>query len=173
MKSLQQQTGAVLIITLVFLLILTVVVMSSSSSSIMQEKMTLAVKDSSIALERAEEALREAEEYIANTDTTDIESSAHYFEPNNAPDPFLPGTWVSEDNPPASAVNGNAAYFIEKVGAFFSGGGGASDTPVQIGDVTQELASGAGTSYRVVARGTVTSGNQVQAQRILVIYFAK
>ena len=173
MKSVKKQSGAVLVITLVFLLIMTVVVMSSSSSSIMQEKMTSAVKDSSIALERAEAALREAEEYIKSTDVDVIQTAGFYFAPNNAPDPFLPETWASENNPPASAANGNASYFIEEIGPYFSSGGPTDGPQVQIGDVTQEIASSGSTSFRVVARGAVTSGTQVQAQRILVIYYAK
>lgn len=169
MKSLHQQTGGVLIMTLVFLVILIVVVSGASNSTVMQEKMTLAVKDSSIALERAEEALRDAEEYIIATDEDTLRESSFYFMPNNAPDPFAPETWVSEDNTPASAANGKADYFIEEIGPYYNSG----SPQIQLGDVSQELYSATITGYRVVARGIVKNGNQVQAQRILVVYFAK
>ena len=104
LNSIGQQGGGVLIMTLVFLLILTVVVSGASNSSVMQEKMTLAVKDSNVALERAEEALREAEDFIKNTDNATIESKAFFFAPNEAPDPFAAATWVDTDNTPASAA---------------------------------------------------------------------
>ena len=169
LNSIGQQGGGVLIMTLVFLLILTVVVSGASNSSVMQEKMTLAVKDSNVALERAEEALREAEDFIKNTDNATIESKAFFFAPNEAPDPFAAATWVDTDNTPASAANGNAGYFIEMVGPYYNAG----SPQVQLGDVSQEIATASVTGYRVVARGTVKSGNQVQAQRLLVVYFKK
>lgn len=173
MQTYNNQRGAVLIITLVFLVILTIVVLSSNSGSILQEKMTLAVKDSSIALERAEEGLREAEEFIKTTSMTDIEAKAFYFEPSLAPDPFSTATWKDTTKTPASAAGGNAAYFIEKIGPFYTAGGPASNTQVQLGDVSTELVPQSRTGYRIVSRGTVKAGNQVQAQRILVSYFAK
>ena len=169
MRSRSKQSGGVLILTLVFLLILSVVVTGASNSSILQEKMTLAVKDSSVALERAEEALREAEAFIVATEKADIESKAFFFPPNEAPDPFLAKTWVDEENTPAELADGNASYFIEMIGPYHNVG----SPQVQLGDVSQEIVTTTVTGYRVVARGTVKSGNQVQAQRILVTYFKK
>lgn len=169
MKSPRRQSGGVLILTLVFLLILMVVVTGASNSTIMQEKMTLAVKESSIALERAEEALREAESYITNTDEEDMKKKTFFFSPNDAPDPFSSITWNNSKEIPASAANGNASYFIEKVGPYHN----SISPQIQMGDVSQELYSSKVTGYRVVARGTVKGGSQVQAQRILVVYFKK
>ena len=57
----RRQTGAALFISLMFLIILTLIGVSAANVGILQERMAGNVRDSNIAFQRAEEALRVAE----------------------------------------------------------------------------------------------------------------
>jgi type IV pilus assembly protein PilX len=62
--SIQRQRGVALFVGLMFLLVLTLLGLSASQGSIMQERMAGNVADSNVAFQRAEGALRLAEERL-------------------------------------------------------------------------------------------------------------
>lgn len=165
-----KQSGAVLVITLIFLTVLTIAVLSSSSSTLIQEKMTAATKDYNIALEKAEFALREAEKLIdASTSLIELEANAQgFYKLGETADPFDKATWNTKIN---QATNGTP-FIIEELGTIFIEDD-LGQNFVQVGDSSQEVISIPRTGFRVIARGTVEAGTQIQAQRILVSYYAK
>ena len=63
----QSQKGAALIVALIFMVILAVIGVSSMQTATMQERMAGNAKDSSIAFQAAEAALRQAEARLAPT----------------------------------------------------------------------------------------------------------
>jgi type IV pilus assembly protein PilX len=63
---LDSQRGAVLIVSLILLLVLTILAISSSQVVRLQERMAGNTRDTDLALQGAEAALRDAEQYIQN-----------------------------------------------------------------------------------------------------------
>jgi type IV pilus assembly protein PilX len=75
-SRLQKQRGAALIVSLVFLLILTIISVASLQTATMQERMAGNMKDTTIAFQAAEAALRNAEVDI-NTGAIGVFSGAN------------------------------------------------------------------------------------------------
>lgn len=83
--------GSVLVIALVMLLVLTMMAVVGVQSTSMQERMAGNMRDASLAFQAAEAALRDAEDYINDTNSTiqfekkfADEISGHYAEPDSS-----------------------------------------------------------------------------------------
>jgi type IV pilus assembly protein PilX len=63
----RHQQGAVLAISLIILLLMTIIGVSAMQSTTLQEKMAGNLRDSNLAFQAAETALRDAENYLFNT----------------------------------------------------------------------------------------------------------
>src|SRR5690606_3767551 len=63
-QHLGRERGAVLIVALVLLLVMTILGVSSLSSTTLQERMAGNLRDSNLAFQAAEAALREGEEFL-------------------------------------------------------------------------------------------------------------
>ncbi|MEM9102478.1 MAG: PilX N-terminal domain-containing pilus assembly protein [Pseudomonadota bacterium] len=168
------QSGVVLIVSLVIMSILTIVVLAVNSSTLMQERMSAAVRQSSISLEKAEQTLREVESVIDKATTREdlVGDNAlvkvNLIEAGDAPDPFDEDTWKS--NTINVAKNGSK-FFIEELGTAFDETSGTNLS--QLGDVSESSTFPPIIAFRIVARGIVGEEDNIQSQRILVSYYSK
>jgi len=146
----QRQKGAVLVISLLMLLVLTLLGINSMSSSSLEEKMAHATLDRNVALQSAEAALREAENWLEGIVATAALTGNNglYGLNDTAPDQYNPTTWSSTTNHvPATAPEGSnsAQYFIKEIGAISSGGEDLR--------LPRNIAEGDVTTFRITARG--------------------
>mgnify|MGYP000450169848 CR=1 FL=1 len=180
------QEGFVLIVGLVILGLLTMLALSSMRDTTMQEKMAGASRDSGLAFQAAESALRDAENCITAT-TADcafdaIANDAH-FSQDDAAFPnhntlFDAATWVAYDPPGAatdlagvtSKAKGDAAdgvnYIIRKASTVGGGAGGAK--AIVVGGYGNTAATESQAIYEITARGAGASG---AGQSVLRVYF--
>ncbi|MEM9101480.1 MAG: PilX N-terminal domain-containing pilus assembly protein [Pseudomonadota bacterium] len=181
MKTLQYlhtphtQKGAVLITSLIILLVLTIITVSGMQSTIMQEKMTSAVRDSNIALESAESALREGEEFLeglvnSSGFTGDTTSPNGLYVTGGAPDIYNAATWAGTNSVEVSDkipdVMEQPRFFIEFLGTIDDG----SADSINITTYGSGVGAGNVSGFRIVARGTGKSGT---SQRILTSFYGK
>lgn len=150
----KRQQGSVLIIALLFLLLLTLVGVTAMQSSTIEERMAGNARDSSIAFQAAEAALREAEDYLTQAVVGPFDGSSGLYEPA-APD----ATQVWDDAGTSwqtwggniSGVDSQPEYVIEELPTYVDPQGSlAADdlgSPIQY--------------YRITARGYGQSPNTV------------
>ena len=179
------QEGFVLIVGLVILGLLTMLALSSMRDTTMQEKMAGASRDSGLAFQAAESALRDAENCITAT-TADcafdaIANDAHFAQDDvafpNHNTLFDAATWVAYD-PPGDATalagvpskaKGDAAdgvnYIIRQASTVAGDAGG-----VQLDVCTYNCPKAAESQaiYEITARGAGASG---AGQSVLRVYF--
>ena len=177
------QEGFVLIVGLVILGLLTMLALSSMRDTTMQEKMAGASRDSGLAFQAAESALRDAENCITNSaaecgfNPTD---DAHFdkdedFPPHNRL--FEASYWAGID-PPGDATDlegvpskakGDAAdgvnYIIRKASTV---GGDAGGEDVSLCGHGCPAAAESQAIYEITARGAGASG---AGQSVLRVYF--
>ena len=176
------QEGFVLIVGLVILGLLTMLALSSMRDATMQEKMAGASRESFIAFQAAESALRDAENCLTGTakedcafDTT---HEAHFAKEGDFPffgeghnDLFNATTWDAID-PPGEPSTDGSSYIIREV---ISAGGGTAKAEegedlgtASKAEKTTETKSQA--TYEITARGA-SSGNV--GQSVLRVYYRK
>ena len=171
------QEGFVLIVGLVILGLLTMLALSSMRDTTMQEKMAGASRDSGLAFQAAESALRDAESCITGTtagcafdDTNDahfVKDDAAFPEHNTL---FNATTWVAYDPPGDATVltgvpPGGAKYIIRKANAVSAGAGGAE---IGLGGYGDSEATESQAIYEITARGAGASG---AGQSVLRVYY--
>ena len=180
------QEGFVLIVGLVILGLLTMLALSSMRDTTLQEKMAGASRDSGLAFQAAESALRDAENCISGTtDNCAFDEFTHdaHFGQNDAAFPehnalFDANTWVTINPPgaatvlegvPAEGVN----YIIRKAGTVAGeGDSGAAKTNALTGCSAGDCSGGGDSSsqaiYEITARGAGESG---AGQSVLRVYY--
>lgn len=80
------QSGSVLIIALVFLLLLTLIGVTAMQSTTLEERMAGNTRDSNVAFQAAEAALREAEAYLQSAVVGPFNGSGGLYQPADAGD---------------------------------------------------------------------------------------
>ena len=175
------QEGFVLIVGLVILGLLTMLALSSMRDTTMQEKMAGASRDSGLAFQAAESALRDAENCITGTTPgclfDDVANDSHFAKDDILGKPFPPHnplfdahTWVAYDPPvaptrlagvPADVVN----YIIREASKVGSGAGG---TEIGLGGYGDSAATESQSIYEITARGAGESG---AGQSVLRVYY--
>ena len=178
------QEGFVLIVGLVILGLLTMLALSSMRDTTMQEKMAGASRDSGLAFQAAESALRDAENCITGTATGctfDASNDAHFTQDDAAfPEHntlFDADTW-EDYNPPGeptdlegvpSKAKGDAAdgvnYIIRQASTVSGGAGG---TEIGLGGYGDSEATESQAIYEITARGAGASG---AGQSVLRVYY--
>ena len=129
------QEGFVLIVGLVILGLLTMLALSSMRDTTTQEKMAGASRDSGLAFQAAESALRDAENCITGTTagcTFDATNDAHFNEADAAFPAhntlFDANTWVAYDPPVAptrlAGVPANGVNYIIRQASTVAGAAG-------------------------------------------------
>ena len=180
------QEGFVLIVGLVILGLLTMLALSSMRDTTMQEKMAGASRDSGLAFQAAESALRDAENCITGTTancTFDDTNDAHFTQDDTAfPEHntlFNATTWNTID-PPGDATalegvpskaKGDAAdgvnYIIRQASTVSGDAGGAE---IGLGGYGDSAATESQAIYEITARGAGASG---AGQSVLRVYYRK
>jgi len=155
------QRGVVLIVALLVLLIMAMIGVTSLQGTGLQQRMSNNLRDSTVALQTAETALRVAEVYITGlANTTGFTAAGPYYTQGNAPNPLTSSTWTGGGVVTATGTYGSAVapqYFIEMEGLFSPLNGTASS----ISSYGQGNGN-ATTVFRIVSRGTGgTGGSQV------------
>ena len=177
------QEGFVLIVGLVILGLLTMLALSSMRDTTMQEKMAGASRDSGLAFQAAESALRDAENCITGTTTGctfDASNDAHFAQDDIPGKPFPPHntlfdatTWNTIDPPgeptalagvPADGVN----YIIRQASTVSGDAGGGKGADVGTGDYSKSKEKSSQAIYEITARGAGASG---AGQSVLRVYY--
>ena len=178
------QEGFVLIVGLVILGLLTMLALSSMRDTTMQEKMAGASRDSGLAFQAAESALRDAENCIAGTTAGcafDATHDAHFIQDDAAfPDHntlFNATTWATID-PPGEATplegvpskkKGDATdgvnYIVRQASTISDDAGGAE---IGLGGYGDSAATEGQAIYEITARGAGASG---AGQSVLRVYY--
>ena len=179
------QEGFVLIVGLVILGLLTMLALSSMRDTTMQEKMAGASRDSGLAFQAAESALRDAENCITGTTANcafDAAANDAHFAQDDAAFPkhntlFDAATWVAYDPPGAptpldgvpSKKKGDAAdgvnYIIRQASTV---GGGVGGAEIGLGGYGDSAATESQAIYEITARGAGASG---AGQSVLRVYY--
>jgi type IV pilus assembly protein PilX len=178
------QEGFVLIVGLVILGLLTMLALSSMRDTTMQEKMAGASRDSGLAFQAAESALRDAENCITGTTdgcAFDATNDAHFTQ-GDAAFPahntlFNATTWATID-PPGDATplegvpskkKGDATdgvnYIVRQASAISDDAGGAE---IGLGGYGDSAATEDQAIYEITARGAGASG---AGQSVLRVYY--
>lgn len=151
---LQPQSGAALVIALVMLAILTILGVASMQEGTLQERMTGNARNSILALQAAEVALRDGEEYVKTTPIPGpFDGTNGLYSPADAADPpqWEQVDWTDGTEVRTVSVQGVAddpRYIIEQLsGISFGGTHLAGDEALPAGAV-----------YRITAMGTGLSG---------------
>lgn len=169
----RHQKGAVLLTSLLILLVLTLLALSGMQGSQLQEKMTSAVREGQTALEAAEHAVREGEEYLENQTVTlgNFGSSGGLYTRADAPDPMDDDTWDAANNksiaadgfPGALAVK--PRFFIEYIGITSSQ---ESPGDLQITNYDDFTGGSKPLGFRIVGW---SSGRSGETRRIVEAYY--
>ena len=179
------QEGFVLIVGLVILGLLTMLALSSMRDTTMQEKMAGASRDSGLAFQAAESALRDAEKCLKDDAACkfDATNDAHFaqdatecsgkfvascFPKHN--DLFDATTWDAIDPPgDATALEGvpaDGVNYIVRQASTISGGAGG--TEIGLGGYGDSAATESQAIYEITARGAGASG---AGQSVLRVYY--
>ena len=170
------QEGFVLIVGLVILGLLTMLALSAMRDTTMQEKMAGASRDSGLAFQAAESALRDAEKCLQDDAACKFDTTnAAHFAQDDAAFPahntlFDAATWVAYDPPGDATVlagvpPGGAKYIIRKANAVSAGAGGAE---IGLGGYGDSEATESQAIYEITARGAGESG---AGQSVLRVYY--
>jgi type IV pilus assembly protein PilX len=175
---LQQQNGAVLVVSLIILLVLTVVVLSANRGVVIQERMTSAIRESTMVFQAAESGLVHAEQQILLINTkADLDGkigTAGFYDEGAGPVNYLDkaGLWEAQGttlDAPNVGSGYTAKYFIENLGQIkteatdnvtLAGEGLAANSPPEV----------TGYAFRIVVRAQGADGTPV---RLVSGYFTK
>ena len=179
------QEGFVLIVGLVILGLLTMLALSSMRDTTMQEKMAGASRDSGLAFQAAESALRDAENCITGKTREcafDAATNDAHFTQDDAAFPdhntlFNATTWDAID-PPGDATDlegvpskakgdaeDGANYIIRQASTISGGAGGAE---IGLGGYGDSAATESQAIYEITARGAGAGG---AGQSVLRVYY--
>ena len=172
-SNINKQKGAVLAVSLILLLVMTLLAVSNLQNIVLQEKMTMAVREGHISLEIAESGLVDAENYIetlALASFSDTGAGGLYSKNNGPADYFASANWVSGKYKTADTeIDGTRAiYYIEDLGVIVDAGGDMGD--INMMGYGQTTGGGDIEVFKIVSRTTGKSGN---SERILVTFYGK
>lgn len=154
-SSLKKKQAAVLAVSLIILFVMTLIGVTILRIGTLNERITANFYDSTLAMQNADTALREAENFIEGLSNLNVFTNTNgLYLQNQAPNPLSPGTWTAGNS--QIAKNGNARYFIEYTGFY---GNMAND--INIYNYGQNPAGGGTDVFRIVSRGTGPSGTAV------------
>ena len=180
------QEGFVLIVGLVILGLLTMLALSGMRDSTVQEKLAGASRDSGLAFQAAESALRDAENCITGATagcTFDATNDAHFTKDDAAfpehDDLFNATTWEAFDPPGdptelAGVPPEGANYIIRQAGTISGAGNSGAANQAALtghgmrGSAGMTSAASSQTIYEITARGAGESG---AGQSVLRVYY--
>jgi len=163
------QRGAILVVSLMLLLVLTIIGVSSMQGTALEESMSYATRDRTIALQSAEAGLREAEAWIeaVASPAALTGSNGLYRRADTIPYYNTPATWLDANTSnyvTATAPTGSssAKYIVKELG-LVSGTQGS----MNLTGYGENKGSGDVTTFQVTSRGTGGAANEAGAEVIL------
>ena len=163
------QRGAILVVSLMLLLVLTIIGVSSMQGTALEESMSYATRDRTIALQSAEAALREAETWIEGiaSPAALTGNNGLYRRADTIPYYNTTATWLPANNTnyvTATAPTGSdSAKYIVKVTGLISGVKGS----MNLTGYGENKGSGDVTTFQVTSRGTGGAAGEAGAEVIL------
>lgn len=154
LRPCHNQRGAILVVSLMLLLVLTIIGVSSMQGTALEESMSYATRDRTVALQSAEAALREGEAWIETIASPAALTGNGLFSLfDTLPDYNLATTWTTAANyRPATTVptgSSGAQYFIKETG-LITGVQGA----MNLTGYGENKGSGDVTTFQITSRGT-------------------
>ncbi len=163
------QRGAILVVSLLLLLVLTIIGVSSMQGTALEESMSYATRDRTIALQSAEAGLREAEAWIDSivSPAALTGSNGLYKRADTIPYYNTSATWLNANSSnyvTATAPTGSdtAKYIVKELG-LISGIQGS----MNLTGYGENKGSGDVTTFQVTSRGTGGAANEAGAEVIL------
>lgn len=160
----KKEKGVVLFMSLVMLLIITVLGLSSVQTTSLQERMARNSRDSNLAFQSAEAAIKAAESIVNayvvedSFDSLVGSESGLFFETGyNSTQNWVGFDWESGNYYSAAAIEGTAAvpkYIVEVVKTVV-----AYDDTLNLNNIGQDTGSGRTHIYRITAYGTGGTSN--------------
>ncbi|MCG7201295.1 PilX N-terminal domain-containing pilus assembly protein [Marinobacter pelagius] len=171
--NMRHQSGAVLLTSLLILLVLTLLALSGMQGAQLQERMTSAVREGQVALEAAEFAVREGEQYLEDQTVTlgNFGTSGGLYTRSDAPDPMDDSTWDSNasNSIAVSGFPGTLAeqprFFVEYIGITSSQ---ESPGDLQITNYDDFTGGSKPLGFRIVGW---SSGRSGETRRIVEAYY--
>ena len=163
------QRGAILVVSLMLLLVLTIIGVSSMQGTALEESMSYATRDRTIALQSTEAALREAETWIESiaSPAALTGSNGLYRRADTIPYYNTPATWLNANSSnyvTATAPTGsNTAKYMVKETGLIPGVKGS----MNLTGYGENKGSGDVTTFQVTSRGTGGAANEAGAEVIL------
>ena len=162
-------------LALVLLLVLSLLAVSGMQGSLMQERMSSAQREGTIALEAAESGARDAEEYIEENLVTlaDFGTTGPLIDATDGdverPDPHDPDFWADENLTRAGTPVGDVTprYYIEYLGEGFEP---EQRTDGMITGYSHDTGAGSSFAFRTVVRAPGPSGN---GQRMVEVFYTR
>jgi len=164
------ESGSALIISLLILIVLTLLGLTAVRTTTLEEKMAGNLRDSDLAFQAAESALRDAEAFVESVVSTNAFNNAGglYGSATADPDYFAAATWSTANSVAYSGsiagVANQPRYIIKYLGVVPRPGGA-----LNIGGYGNQQA-GALHSFRITARGT---GGSDTTQVVLQDYYGR
>jgi type IV pilus assembly protein PilX len=168
-QSPHAQRGAILVVSLMLLLVLTIIGVSSMQGTALEESMSYATRDRTIALQSAEAALREAETWIetiaspaALTGTNGLYRRADAIPNYNTSATWLPANNTNYVTATAPTGSNSAKYMVKEIGLIPGVQGSMNLT-----GYGENKGSGDVTTFQVTGRGTGGAANEAGAEVII------
>ena len=168
-QSPHAQRGAILVVSLMLLLVLTIIGVSSMQGTALEESMSYATRDRTIALQSAEAALREAETWVetiaspaALTGTNGLYRRADAIPSYNTSATWLPANNTNYVTATAPTGSNSAKYMIKETGLIPGVQGSMNLT-----GYGENKGSGDVTTFQVTSRGTGGAANEAGAEVII------
>ena len=165
----RSQRGAILVVSLMLLLVLTIIGVSSMQGTALEESMSYATRDRTVALQSAEAALREAETWIetiaspaALTGTNGLYRRADTIPYYNTSATWLPANNTNYVTATAPTGSNSAKYMVKETGLIPGVKGSMNLTGY--GD---NKGSGEVTTFPVTGRGTGGAALEAGAEVII------
>lgn len=173
-----RQQGAALLVSLIILLVMTVLALSGMQGTTLQERMVSAQRDSQAALEGAEHALMEAEDYLSGLSNPQFENSDGLYNKDHTdqgePSPpalanlFDPDSWTDTYSRTTTSpeLDGDVylaaapRFFIEELSADAISAN--NEQPLNTGQGYAPPGEVNATAYRIVAWSSGISGQSAR-----------
>jgi len=159
----QHQQGSVLVISLILLMVLTLLGISSIRNATMQERMSGAMRDQSIAFQAAEAALREGEAYLRSESKPIVlkepDKGLYHWANNPVPADLAGAKWQK-----AQALTGSSSppeYIIEQLGRSAGTSSVPTEKVVTSLSADTDFVEEQGQLFRITARGYGGSAHAV------------
>jgi len=170
----ERQEGAALIVSLLLLTVLTLIGLTSARTTRLETIMATNAKESAIAFEAAEAAVRDAEQFVENVvAVTAFDGNGGLFSEDDAdPDYYDSSSWGASNSQAYSGTFPEVAtqprYIVKYVGTFTNEV--VAKTAIGIGDYGNKKVEQEVSLFRITTRGT---GRNDSSRVLIQTYYGK